>query len=100
MKGNTKRYNVNDIATILGISHKKVRNRAEKLSLIPEKIGSSGCHWYDFNQFTQIRNFNQEIYKADIINKNIQTIVHHVTWHIRDSKLNFLTLEQLPEWEK
>lgn len=100
MKGNAKLYSVNDISNILEIAPTSVRNRADNLKLIPQRISGSNAFFYDFNQFQQITNYTEDKVKADIVTKHIETIVHHVTWQIRDSKLNFLTIEQLPEWQR
>ena len=95
MKGNAKLYNVIDISNILQISQSAVRNRADKLFIKPITLGNNRAYWYDFNQFKLIENFVEPTTKADIVVKNVDTIVHHITWHIRDSKLETVPISTL-----
>lgn len=95
MKGNSKLYSVSEIAKILKVNNKTVLYRANILGLIPTTFGNSTAFYYNFGQIEKIKFFKQDKVRAQIIKKEVKTIVHHVTWHIRDSKINFLTLEQL-----
>lgn len=94
-----KLYSTKNIADLLSIHRSTVLNRAETLKLNPITFDGSESYFFDQQQFEKIRDFQKKIEAPTIINKRIDTIVHHVEWHIRDSKLNFLTLQQLAEWD-
>lgn len=96
MKGKkeVRYYNIPEMAFMLGVSEKSVRNKITKLRLIRETTdGSRGNALYTSEQLEKLRgdrrlrSFQRDFSYEQLLHKRHQTPVV-ITYHIYESKMN------------